>query len=99
MSPNKLVTVFGATGVQGGSVVSSLLQNISPGFSLRAITRNPDSGRAWKLASQGVEVVKADGLHKEQILRAFAGSWAVFANTNSADPASSPNQWGFLPYP
>ncbi|KAM4057801.1 nmrA-like family protein [Hirsutella rhossiliensis] len=87
MSPKKLVTVYGATGVQGGSVVDSLLQNKSHDFSLRAITRNPDSEKAKKLAARGVEVVKADGFHKDEVLEAFKGSWAVFVNTNTSDPA------------
>ncbi|KJZ75357.1 hypothetical protein HIM_05283 [Hirsutella minnesotensis 3608] len=87
MSSGKLVTVYGATGTQGGSVVRSLLQNKSNAFSVRAITRNPDSGKARELASLGVDVVKADGHKREQVLEAFKGSWAVFVNTDSSDLA------------
>lgn len=86
MSARKLVTVYGATGNQGGSVVASLLQNKAQAFSLRAITRNPESEKAKKLAAQGVEVVKADGFNRDQMLDAFRDSWAVFVNTNSDDP-------------
>lgn len=89
MSSSKLITVYGATGTQGGSVVASLLQNKTGNFTLRAITRNPNSEKAKALAAQGVEVVKADGLVKEQVLEAFKGSWGVFVNTNSDDPVSS----------
>ncbi|KAH7011457.1 hypothetical protein EDB80DRAFT_891270 [Ilyonectria destructans] len=87
MSSTKLITVYGATGSQGGSVVTSLLQNKSNAFSLRGITRNPNSDKAKALTSQGVEVVKADGFVKEQLIEAFRGSWGVFVNTNSDDPA------------
>lgn len=88
MSSSKLITVYGATGSQGGSVISSLLQNRSGDFVLRAITRDTGSEKAKALAAQGVEVVKADGLVKEQIVEVFRGSWGVFINTNSDDTVS-----------
>ncbi|CAG7556009.1 unnamed protein product [Fusarium equiseti] len=87
MTSSKIVTVYGATGSQGGSVVQSLLQDKSQSFKIRGITRNPDSEKAKGLASQGVEVVKADGLVKEEVVEAFRGSWGVFVNTNSDDPS------------
>ncbi|RAL02581.1 NmrA/HSCARG family protein [Aspergillus ibericus CBS 121593] len=80
----KLITVVGATGRQGSSVVSSLLQN--PNFRVRAITRTPSSPKARHLASLGAEVVKADGFNTEELSLAFAGSWGAFVNTNSEDP-------------
>ncbi|OOF90612.1 hypothetical protein ASPCADRAFT_178837 [Aspergillus carbonarius ITEM 5010] len=80
----KLITVFGATGRQGSSVVRSLLQN--PDFRVRAITRTPESTKAQELASLGAEIVKADGFNREELLLAFAGSWGAFVNTNSEDP-------------
>ncbi|UNI20870.1 hypothetical protein JDV02_006919 [Purpureocillium takamizusanense] len=86
MPATKLITVYGATGVQGGSVVNSLLQNKSGDFSVRAISRDPESDKAKALASRGVEVVKGDGFSKDQMLEAFKGSWAAFVNTNSTDP-------------
>lgn len=84
----KVITVFGATGYQGTSVIDSLLQNKTSGFSVRGITRNPESDKAKALAARGVEIVKADGLVKEQLVEAFKGSWGAFANTNSDDPVS-----------
>ncbi|EFZ01864.1 NmrA-like family protein [Metarhizium robertsii] len=83
----KIITVYGATGNQGGSVVNSLLENKSGDFKIRGITRNPDSKKAKALAARGVEIVKADGLRRDQMLAAFQGTWAVFLNTNSVDPA------------
>lgn len=86
MSAIRLITVYGATGFQGGSVIGSLLQNKISDFTLRGITRNPGSTKASDLKSKGVEVVKADGFVKSQVVEAFKGSWAVFINTNSDDP-------------
>ncbi|KAJ5651967.1 NmrA-like family protein [Penicillium longicatenatum] len=82
--PTKLVTVFGATGKQGSSVIRSLVQN--PSFQIRGLTRDPGSNAARDIAALGVEVVKADGWKKKEITAAFAGSWAAFVNTKSDDP-------------
>lgn len=89
---SQLITVYGATGAQGGSVVQSLLQNKSQAFKIRGITRNPDSDKAKALKEQGVEVVKADGLVKQEVVEAFKDSWGVFVNTNSDDPVSCQDQ-------
>lgn len=51
---SKRVAVCGATGKQGGGTVAALLAR--GGFSIRALTRNPDSAASRKLAEQGVEV-------------------------------------------
>ncbi|ORY04480.1 hypothetical protein BCR34DRAFT_491484 [Clohesyomyces aquaticus] len=82
---SRLITVFGATGAQGSSVLNSLAANKSQSFSLRGITRNPSSSSAQKLAASGIEVVNADGWDKDSLIAAFKGSWGVFANTNSDD--------------
>lgn len=81
-----IITVFGATGNQGGSVARSLLQN--PAFHVRALTRTPSSDAARKLADQGAEVVSADGFKSEDMLAAFHGSWGAFVNINSDDKVS-----------
>ncbi|KAJ3492895.1 hypothetical protein NLG97_g5074 [Lecanicillium saksenae] len=86
MTDTKLVTVFGATGLQGGSVVQSLLANKSGQFSVRGITRNLDSDKSKALTALGVEMVKADGSNIDQIKNAFRGSWAVFLNTDTESP-------------
>jgi hypothetical protein len=76
----RLITVVGATGIQGGSVVKSLLG--SPTYSIRAITRNAKSDAAKALASQGIEVVEADVNNVDSLKAAFAGSQAIYAMTN-----------------
>ncbi|KAI8712191.1 NmrA domain-containing protein [Fusarium sp. LHS14.1] len=83
----KLVTVYGATGAQGGSVVRALLRDKSSPFTIRGITRSPDSEAAKALAAQGVEIIKVNIFNKDELAAAFKGSWAVFVNTNSDDPS------------
>lgn len=91
MASPKIITVFGATGSQGGSVIESLLGNASNEFKLRGITRNTASDKSNALASRGIEMVQADGLVKDQIVKALEGSWGVFVNTNSDDPVKKNN--------
>jgi len=66
MSSNKqpLILVTGATGQQGGAVVSSLLEK---GIAVRALTRNVESEKAKALASQGVQVVVGDFEHLDSL--------------------------------
>lgn len=88
MSAAKLVTVFGATGLQGGSVVKSLIANKNREFAVRGITRNPESEKSKALIALGVEMVKADGGNLDEIREAFHGSWAVFLNTDTESPVN-----------
>ncbi|KAE8415646.1 hypothetical protein BDV36DRAFT_220920 [Aspergillus pseudocaelatus] len=82
-SDRKLITIFGGTGKQGGSVAHSLLQ--SPDFRVRVITRNPQSDASRKLAALGAEIVHGDGFRGDEMLSAFSGSWGAFVNINSDD--------------
>lgn len=77
---SKLVTVFGATGLQGGTVVNALLSN--GGFNIRAITRNPESDKAKALKAKGVTVMKASLDDPASIAEAVNGSHYVFLVTN-----------------
>lgn len=79
----KLLVVFGATGHQGGSVVQTVLQDaeLKKQYAIRGTTRNPDSPGAQALATQGVEVVKADVEDPASLRKAFEGAHTVFANT------------------
>ena len=56
---SKLLTVFGATGNQGGAVIKTILGDpeLSKEYKLRAVTRDPSKPAAEDLKSQGVEVV------------------------------------------
>src|SRR5215469_9167032 len=82
----KIVSVIGATGVQGRSVVNALLKDKDNEYSIRAITRNPDSERAKALASQGVEVVKADLNDFDSLIAAFHGSSYIYGITDFFEP-------------
>ncbi|XP_071479478.1 nmrA-like family domain-containing protein 1 [Diadema antillarum] len=77
---SKLITVFGATGTQGGSVARGLLENKS--FKVRGITRNVESAKAKALSEQGVEMVQASIEDVSSLEGALAGSYGVFAVTN-----------------
>jgi uncharacterized protein YbjT (DUF2867 family) len=57
---SKLLTVFGATGMQGGSVIKTVLGHpqLSKQFRIRAITRDPSKPSGKALSDQGVDVVK-----------------------------------------
>ena len=55
----KTIAVFGATGQQGGAVVRAMLKDKQ--YTIRAITRNPDSEGAVKLKQQGKVKVKQQG--------------------------------------
>ncbi len=57
------------------------LLKYSETFTIRAITRNPESTSAKNLTAKGVEVVKADLLNLDEVISAFAGAWGVFAVT------------------
>jgi hypothetical protein len=79
---SKIITIVGATGTQGSSVVSALLDNGTPTYSIRAVTRNPQSAAAKSLSAKGITVVKADLNDITSLRTAFAGTHAIFAVTN-----------------
>jgi uncharacterized protein YbjT (DUF2867 family) len=88
---SKLLTVVGATGIQGGSVITAALKEGT--WKVRGITRNVNSDAAKALTAQGVEMVSAN-LNDEQSLRkAFQGSTAIYAVTDFFEPfaASGPS--------
>ena len=59
MAGSKIITVFGATGAQGGSVVSTFLNDpkLKSDWTVRAVTRDTTKESAKKLQTQGAEVV------------------------------------------
>eukprot|EP00500_Bicosoecida_sp_ms1_P001503 CAMPEP_0203814992 /NCGR_PEP_ID=MMETSP0115-20131106/7257_1 /ASSEMBLY_ACC=CAM_ASM_000227 /TAXON_ID=33651 /ORGANISM="Bicosoecid sp, Strain ms1" /LENGTH=311 /DNA_ID=CAMNT_0050723879 /DNA_START=40 /DNA_END=975 /DNA_ORIENTATION=+ len=75
----KIITVFGATGAQGGAVVRALAADER--YQVRAVTRNPDSDKA-KALPDGVDVVKADLADPASLTAAFAGAYGAFVVTN-----------------
>lgn len=70
--------VLGATGGQGGAVVTALLEADHP---VRAVVRDPESKRARELHTRGVELVVGDMVSGDGLAEAFADSSGVFAFT------------------
>ncbi|CAG8083889.1 unnamed protein product [Penicillium salamii] len=83
---SKLITVFGATGKQGGSVIRTILQDetLSKEFRIRGISRDTSKPAAQALFKQGVELVSADMSSKESLIKAIQGSHSVFLVTTPA---------------
>ena len=82
MSSKKLIAVVGATGAQGGGLVRAVLDEPGGEFSVRALTRKPDSEAARALAARGAEVAAADLDDAASLERAFAGAHGAFCITN-----------------
>ncbi|KAJ7278856.1 NmrA-like family-domain-containing protein [Mycena rebaudengoi] len=83
-----VITIFGATGTQGSSVLTAVLADGK--FTPRAVTRNPDSDSSKALKAKGVQVVKANLFDKESVKEALKGSDIVFGVTNFWDPEVFP---------
>jgi uncharacterized protein YbjT (DUF2867 family) len=66
---SKLITVIGATGAQGGSVVAAALK--SGLYKVRGVTRNVNSEAAKGLSAKGVEMVAADVNDVKSLEQAF----------------------------
>jgi uncharacterized protein YbjT (DUF2867 family) len=78
----KIIAVIGSTGAQGGGLVRAILADGAGQFTVRAITRHPDSEKARALAGLGAEVVAGDTDDEASLLRAFAGAHGVYCVTN-----------------
>lgn len=78
---NRIVVISGATGQQGGAVARALA---GKGFTLRALTRNPDSDAAKAVARDtGAQLVKAELDDEASIRAALTGAWGAFAVQNT----------------
>lgn len=76
----KVIAVFGATGLQGGSVLKYLVQ--SNKYHVKAITRYPDSDKAKKLAQlKNCSVHKADLNDPDSIDYVLKDCYGVFLVT------------------
>lgn len=78
---NKAIVISGATGQQGGATARALA---GKGFTLRALTRDPNSDKARTLAAEtGAELVKAELDDEASILAALQGAWGAYAVQNT----------------
>ncbi|TGJ88311.1 hypothetical protein E0Z10_g493 [Xylaria hypoxylon] len=84
MPAKRIITVFGATGNQGGAIVKHFLSDpkLNDAWIVRGVTRDVSKDSAKKLASQGAEVVAADLNDKSSLVKAMAGSDTVYGVTN-----------------
>ena len=77
----KTLAVFGATGQQGSSIITRVLNDplLTATYTIRAITRDPTSVKALQLAKQhGVQVVAADISHRHSLISALTDVHTVF---------------------
>ncbi|KAF4309084.1 putative family transcriptional regulator [Botryosphaeria dothidea] len=81
---SKLITVFGATGNQGGSVIKHILADavLSKQFKIRGITRDVSKPAAQALIAKGVEMKSADMNSKPSLAEVLRGSHTAFLVTN-----------------
>ena len=73
-----LIAFVGATGRQGGAVVSALLER---GARVRALVRDPESGNAVALADRGVELIAGDLTVPDGLEAFLQGVDAAYAMT------------------
>jgi uncharacterized protein YbjT (DUF2867 family) len=76
MASKPIVVVTGATGAQGGSVISALLKDGK--YRIRGCTRDVNSEKAKQLAARGVDMARVDTTSKVDLLAAFKDAHAVF---------------------
>ena len=75
----RLILVAGATGQQGGAALRQLQAR---GFTVRALTRDPQASAAHALATDGVEVAQGDLDDRASLDRALVGAHGVFSIQN-----------------
>ncbi|KAL2063524.1 hypothetical protein VTL71DRAFT_5329 [Oculimacula yallundae] len=84
MAAKKVLVVFGATGVQGGSVVKAILGDakMRETWTVRGVTRDVSKPSSKALENLGAETVAADLNNASTLKTALQGAYAVFAVTN-----------------
>jgi uncharacterized protein YbjT (DUF2867 family) len=75
-----VVAVFGGTGKQGGSIVKALLQDGN--WTVRLLTRNPNSPNALKFAARGAQIVQGNQTNPQDVRRFLAGASSTFLLTD-----------------
>jgi len=80
----RILTIFGSTGSQGGSVIDVVLSRpeLQQKYALRGVTRNTTSSKSQALAAKGVEMVQGELSDLESLKKAVAGSYGVFGVTD-----------------
>ena len=82
MAQARRLIVTGATGKQGGAVISALLSKPSQPFEIYAVTRNKASRGAQALASRpAVHVIEGDLNDAASIVKQVPNPWGLFSVT------------------
>ena len=76
--PKKIITVFGATGAQGGGLAHAILQDKNSEFTVRAVTRDINSDKAKELAALGAEIVTADIDNPDSVDKVLEGAYGAY---------------------
>ena len=79
---SRIISVFGATGAQGGGLARAILTDPQQRFRVRAVTRKPDSPAARALSEIGADIVVADLDDAASVRSAMDGAHGVFCVTN-----------------
>ena len=79
---SRIITVFGATGAQGGGLARAILADPARRFAVRAVTRRPDSVAARALARAGATLVAADWDNASAVQRALDGAYGAYCVTS-----------------
>lgn len=74
---SETIVVLGATGQQGGAVARALVADGR--WQVHALSRNPHSPEARRLAASGIQVVAADMDDAASLQAAFAGAHGVYS--------------------
>src|SRR5688572_556453 len=82
MDTTPIITVFGATGAQGGGLARAILADPQRRFRLRAVTRKPRSPAAEQLRRAGAEIFVADLDQPSTVCEAMRGAHGAFCVTN-----------------
>jgi len=72
----RVIVVSGATGTQGGAVTRGLL---SQGFTVRGLTRNPNSESSRALSALGAHMVRGDFDDLSSLDAALSGAYGAFS--------------------
>ena len=81
MATLRKLVVTGATGKQGGGLISALLATPDQPFEIYAVTRKESSQSAQKLASKGVKIIQGDFDNPKQIFEQVEQPWGLFSVT------------------
>ncbi|KAJ5186112.1 hypothetical protein N7491_006017 [Penicillium cf. griseofulvum] len=81
----ELLTVFGVTGKQGGSVANYVLgdEELSQQSSVRGVTHSPSISKVQALKSKGALIIEADLDKPSRFVHALNGTYALFFLTNA----------------